>query len=706
MRRQLAPEVYERAERLRLSNRAKLVPGAKVRPRWLEGGTRFWYRAGEEIVLVDPSARTRTVLDAEPVAAPRVPPDPLEVSSPDGRRSVVRRGWNLSLRSLETGDEQPLTTDGVEGYSYGNQADALGYGVLMRRFGLPHLPPMVAWSPDSTRVLTHRTDQRGLQLQHLVEAVPPDGGRPALTTARLAMPGDESPALAELIVFDVETGGAVRARGEPLLMPLHSPVFWKRAWWAADGSAVFYVEQSRDVRTLRLKRLDPGTGDVRTLVEERAEPRAEPSQLLLHTPTVAVLSSGDVLWFSQRDGWGHLYVHSGVTGEAHHQVTSGEFVVQQILRVDEDEQVAYVIVSGLVADDPYRRQVCRVGLDGSGFTRLGDDDLDHTVLVPDAGTYYVDSASTVADPPVTTVRAWDGRVLVELERADASLLRAAGWTPPTRFRTTAADGEIDVYGALYLPPDLDPSQRYPVLDHIYPGPHLTRVAPSFEQLSMFDDTESIAALGFVVVAIDGRGTPARSKAFHDVSHGRLGDAGSLDDHVAAIRQLAETRPWLDLDRVGIFGLSAGGFATVRALCTRPDFYKVGVAENGNHDQRIYHLGWGETYVGPFDERVYAGSSNPDVAHQLEGKLLLIVGEQDDNVYPQHTLRVVERLIAADKDFDLIVVPGAEHFFVGYEYYVRRRKWDFLVRNLLGAEPPPGYRLGRTEMDFETFAELM
>jgi dipeptidyl aminopeptidase/acylaminoacyl peptidase len=705
MRRRLDPEVYERAERLRLSNRAALV-GGKVRPRWLEGGARFWYRSGDEIVLVDPAARTRTAVDAEPGAARRVPADPLEVASPDGRWSVVRRDWNLALRSLETGEERPLTTDGVEGHAYGNQADALDYGVLMRRFGLPHLPPMAAWSPDSKRILTHRTDQRHLQLQHLVEAVPPDGGRPALRSARFAMPGDDAPALAELIVFDVETGGAVHSQGDPLPMPLHSPVFWKRAWWAADGSAVYYVEQSRDVRTLRLKRLDPGTGAVDVLVEEHAEPRAEPSQVLLHTPTVAVLADGDVLWFSQRDGWGHVYLLDGATGSVRHQVTSGACVVQQILRVDEEQRVVHLLVSGLIAEDPYRRQVCRVGLDGSGFARLGDDDLDHAVDVPENGSYYVDSASTVADPPVTTVRAWDGSVLVELERADPTRLREAGWTPPIRFRATAADGETDVYGVLYLPPGFDPSQRYPVLDHIYPGPHFTRVAPSFEQLSMFDDTESMAALGFVVVAIDGRGTPARSKAFHDRSYGRLGDAGSIDDHVAALRELAETRPWLDLDRVGIFGLSAGGFATVRAMCTHPEVFKVGVAENGNHDQRIYHLGWGETYVGPFDEETYAGSSNPDVADRLEGKLLLIVGEMDDNVYPQHSLRVVERLIEADKDFDLIMVPGAEHFFVGYEYYVRRRKWDFLVRNLLDAEPPSGYRLARMPMDFETFAELM
>jgi dipeptidyl aminopeptidase/acylaminoacyl peptidase len=295
-------------------------------------------------------------------------------------------------------------------------------------------------------------------------------------------------------------------------------------------------------------------------------------------------------------------------------------------------------------------------------------------------------------------------VLVELERTDITRLCATGWTPPQRFRVKAADGETDIYGVLYRPRGFDPAQCYPVVDSMYPGPQVNRVEPSFDPGGMGLDAEPLAALGFVVVALDGRGTPGRSKAFHDASYGHLADAGSLDDHVVALRQVARTRPWMDLERVAAFGHSGGGFAAVRAMLELPDVYRVGVALSGPHDARYFNLAFVEAYDGADNREAWARASNVDIAHRLAGKLLLIHGGMDDQVHPGHTLRLADRLIAADKDFEMLIVPGAEHTFIDCMAYVRKRCWDFLVRELMGTQPP-AYRPAPIAIDPELLGEL-
>ncbi|MEU7131972.1 DPP IV N-terminal domain-containing protein [Streptomyces sp. NPDC046261] len=748
---------YRTAEKLLRHNRAQLVRGGRVRPQWIGDDGRFWYTvdtaAGRRFILVDPAAGTREPafdharlaaalaaasgqdVDAaalpfaaiEPCddavefdafdahwrcpldtyvcekAEPRMAGGFLDVTSPDGKQAVFLRDHDLWVRSYEDGSERALTTDGEADNAYGTSP--FSPTVLLNKVGVPHLPPALAWSPDSTRVLTHRTDMREVRTTHLVEAMPADGGAPRLLTQRYAFPGDERLPLGSFVILDVTTGEAVPARTEPEPITLMSPITTKWAWWAEDGSAVYYLSQSRDVHTLSLHRFDAATGEVSTVLTESGKTRVEPHQLMAHAPTVRVLSGGDeVLWYSQRDGWGHLYLYDAHTGEVRGQVTSGQWAVQEILHVDEERRVVYFIASGLVAADPYRRSVCRAGLDGSGFARITDDELDHVVTVPRSGRYFVDSASTPDTPPTITVRGWDGRVLVELERADISGLIATGWTPPEHFRVKAADGVTDIHGVIYRPHGFDPDKSYPVIDHPYPGPHMRRVSASFEPGPFGFDAEAVAALGFVVVALDGRGTPGRDKAFHDASFGNLAAAGGMEDHVAALRQLAADRPWMDLDRVGIFGISGGGFATVRAMCAFPEVYKVGVSEAGNHENRNYLTAWAEVYDGQ-DEEAYARSSNVEIADQLEGKLLLVHGGMDDNVHPHLTMRLVDRLIAADKDFELLIVPGAEHLFLGYEHYVTRRRWDFLVRHLMGVEPPEGYRLAPAPFDLQLVADV-
>ncbi|PYC87446.1 S9 family peptidase [Streptomyces tateyamensis] len=751
---------YQVAEQLlrRAARPGELVIGDKVRPQWIDGGPRFWYAvrtgAGKRFVLVDPvvgtcgpafdHTRVAAALSAacgqpvDPVALPFTvleltgntvefdafgeywrcrlndytceraeftppPAGPLDVLSPDQKVAVSQRGHDLWARSLSDGREWALTTDGEPDYAYGTGPASTGNATLLRKFGLPHLPPVVAFSPDSAKVLAHRTDERTVRRTHLVESRPADGGAPLLHTQRYAYAGDESMPRAEMVVLDIAEGTVVRAQAEPLLMPQFSPIAGKWAWWAPDGSAVYYLDRPRDLRTLTLHRLDPATGEVSTVLSETGSTRVEPNQWMYEPPIVRMLAD-EVLWYSQRDGWGHLYRYDLHTGALLGQVTSGQWAVRQILRVDEAERVVYFTASGLVAEDPYRRTVCRVALDGSGFAKVTDDALDHVVTVSPGQEYFIDSASSVDTPPVSRVRDWAGRVLVEMERADISRLAATGWTPPERFRVKAADGVTDLYGVLYRPREFDPAKRYPVVDNLYPGPQVNRVSPCFDPGGMGLDAEPIAALGFVVVALDGRGTPGRSKSFHDASYGHLADAGCLADHVAALRQLAGSRPWMDLDRVGVLGHSGGGFAAARAMLDFPEVYKAAVALSGSHDARYFNAGFVEAYDGADNAEAWARASNVDLADRLVGKLLLIHGEMDDQVHPDHTLRLADRLIAAGKDFELLLVPGAEHTFLDFLAYVRTRCWDFLVRELMGTQPP-AYRPAPIAVDPELLGEM-
>jgi dipeptidyl aminopeptidase/acylaminoacyl peptidase len=734
-------EDYQAAEQLlrRPVSPGELVTGDNVTPLWVDGGSRFWYAVrdgtGRRFVLVDPAAGIRepafdharlaaslaaasgqrVAPDAMPFVAielsgnavqfeafgerwlcrlddytcercASVPPhNPLEVVSPDEKYAVFSRDHDLWARSMVDGREWALTSDGAPDCQYGTGPDSTSNRTLLRRFSVPHPPPVVAWSPDSTRVLAHQTDERGVRQTHLVEARPADRDTPVLRTQRYAYPGDDTLPRAELVVLDVAAGTVVRAQVEPLLMPQSSPIMSKWAWWSHDSATVYFLSQPRDLHTLTLHRFDPTTGEVSTVLSETGATRVEPNQWMAQPPIVRVLAD-DVLWYSQRDGWGHLYRYDLRTGALLDQVTSGPWAVRQILHVDEAERVVYFMAAGLVDADPYRRTVCRAALDGSSVVRVTDDDFDHVVVVSENGEYFIDSASTVDAPPVTCVRDWSGRVMVELERADIAKLRAIGWTAPERFRVKAADGVTDLYGILHRPRGFDPARRYPVVDNVYPGPNVTRVEPCFDPGGIGIDAEPIAALGFVVVAMDGRGTPGRSKAFHDASYGHLADAGCLIDHVAALRQLAETRPWMDLDRVGAFGHSGGGFAAVRAMLDFPDVYKTGVALSGSHDARFFNPGFVEAYDGA-DPEAWSRASNVDIADRLVGKLLLVHGGMDDQVHPEHTLRLADQLIATNKDFELLIVPGAEHLFIDSVHYVRKRAWDFLVRELMGTSPP-------------------
>jgi dipeptidyl-peptidase 4 len=404
--------------------------------------------------------------------------------------------------------------------------------------------------------------------------------------------------------------------------------------------------------------------------------------------------SNEVLWFSERDNWGQMYLYDLTTGKLKNQITHGDSDVTQVLGVDEKARVIYFLAVGKEAGrDPYYAALYRVNFDGTGMKLLTPEDADHDVTISPGGRSFIDVASTPETPQTTVVRDDDGSAVMDVARQDISKLQAIGWKPLTPITVKARDGKTDLYGFLFKPTNFDPAKRYPIIDHVYPGPQ-TGSCGSRSFTASHKDLESLAELGFVVVCIDGMGTPERSKSFHDALFGDMAD-NTIPDQVAGIKELAAKYPWIDLDRVGVYGHSGGGAAAAAAMFHFPDFFKVGVSESGNHDNRVYEDDWAEKWIGLEKKNVdgttnYDSQANENSAKNLKGHLLLVHGTMDDNVPPNNTLLVVDALIKANKDFDLLMVPNARHNYEAANAYVRRRRWDYFVRYR-----PTAFRRGST-----------
>lgn len=574
--------------------------------------------------------------------------------SPDGKWQAYLKDRNLWVRETASGKERQLTTDGKpERYLEGP----------------------LAWSPDSRKLVAFRTVPAQEHKVYLVESSPADQEQPKLRTLDYLKPGDRI-AVSKPCLFHVPEEREIPV--PDALFP--NPWDLSRLRWEPDSTRFTFLYNQRGHQVLRVVSIDAATGEARPLIEEQSKTFIDYADKLF---LQFLDDNHEAVWMSERDGWNHLYLYDSRTGQVKNPITRGPWVVREVERVDPERRQVWFWAGGVdPQQDPYYRHLCRVNLDGTGFVDLTPGDGTHTVQRSPDGEWLIDTYSRVDLPPVTELRrAGDGKLVRELERADASALLSTGWSFPERFTAPGRDGKTPIYGVIWRPLGFQPGRKYPVIENIYAGPQGAFVPKSF---AAYHGQRYLAELGFIVVQIDGMGTNWRSKAFHDVCWKNLADAG-FPDRIAWLRAAAAKYPELDLSRVGIYGGSAGGQNAMAALLFHGDFYRVAVADCGCHDNRMDKVWWNELWMGWPVGPEYAVNSNVVNAHRLQGQLLLVVGELDTNVDPASTMQVVNALVKADKDFELLVLPGAGHGAAETPYGSRRRA-DFLVRHLLGVEP--------------------
>jgi len=740
--RQYTTEDYAAAEKFMPYNVNPLAYPGTVRAEWLDGN-RFWYRAADETgvtyTLVDSTKNTSApAFDQEKLAAAlkaasngEIKDDArhLKISaidslnanelrltyagthyicdlpaasckrvasatrpplhlSPDKKLGAFIRNWNLWVRNMETGAETQLTTDGVKDYGYATdnagwkQSDAA----------------ILLWSPDSKKIATFQQDQRKTGEMYLV---PVTNSHPTLKAWKYPLVGDKDVTMIERVVIDVASHKMTRLKMPP---DQHrstlcddvacSGATWDDVEWSPDTKHLAFVSTSRDHKQEWLRVADTVTGEVREVMGETTPKFYESGNGKVNWHYLP--ASNEILWFSERDNWGNLYLYDLATGKLKNQITHGEGNVTQVLRVDEKTRTIYFLGVGKESGrDPYFRHFYSIHFDGSGQKLLTPEDADHNIKLSPDGRYFVDSYSTPTQPHTTVVRDSDGKLIKEIAKQDISKLLAYGWVPPVPIKVKARDGKTDLYGFMFKPSHMEADKKYPIINSVYPGPQ-TGSCGSREFSAAHRDSQSLAELGFIVVCIDGMGTDMRSKSFHEAYWGNLGD-NTIPDQVIGMKELAAQYPFIDLDRAGIFGHSGGGNATGAAMFNYPDFFKVGIAESGNHDQRDYEDDWAEKWSGllvkqPDGSSNYDSQANQNIAKNLKGHLLLAHGTMDDNVPPNNTLVLVDALIKANKDFDLLLIPNVAHGYGPASQYMTRRRWDYFVRYLAGAAPPNEYEM--------------
>jgi dipeptidyl-peptidase 4 len=684
---------YEQAVKYLGFNTNKLVFNSNVNPNWLPNGD-FWYNnttpKGNEIVVIHSADGTRkTGTDLKSLlpennthSTSTYTVTPFEVKSPDGKKAAFIKDWNLWVKDLATQKETQLTFDGVKDYGYAT--DNAGWKHSNKA--------ILLWSPDSKKIATFLQDQRHVKDMYLVST---NVGAPKLEAWKYPLPGDEKIIQIERVIIEVETPKVIRFNMAPdprrgtLCDDISCSGSFDDNEWNADGTKLAFVSTSRDHKEAKVRIADALTGAVKDIFEEKVATQYESGQGKVNWHYLE--SSNEIIWYSERDDWGHLYLYDAKTGKLKSQITKGNFAVTQLLKVDEKNRVLYFEANGRESGrDPYFSHFYRIDFSGKNLQLLTPEDGNHTISLSPNGDYFVDTYSQPNVAPVSVLRAATGKLITTLEKADISKLVATGWKAPEPIKVKSRDGKWDLYGLLFTPTHLDPTKKYPVVNYIYPGPQGGGVG-SRNFFSARSDHQALAELGFVVVIIDGTCNPDRSKSFHDACYGNMAD-NTLEDQISGMKQLATKYPFMDLGKVGIWGHSGGGYATAAALFKYPEFYKVGISESGNHENRNYEDDWGERYIGLLTKDAngksnYENQANANFAANLKGKLLLAHGGMDDNVPPYNTYLVIQALQKANKDFDFILFPNARHGFGADTFYMMRKRWDYFVTHLLEAQPP-------------------
>ncbi|WP_139062154.1 S9 family peptidase [Ochrovirga pacifica] len=698
-KKQITSEDYDRAVSMLYPNTSKLLDN-DIYPQWLPDG-RIWYRnltkSNKEFKLYNPETNQFLVTKNQQDLVTKGQIDTkskgdsyTEILSPNEKYVAFVKDWNLWIRELATQKETQLTTDGIKNYGYAT--DNAGWKHTDR--------PILSWSPDSKKIATFKQDQRHVSDMYLVKT---QVGAPELEAWKYPLPSDKDIIRIERVVVHLKKQPDVvflelapDARRGTLCDDISCEGGFDDVEWSTDSKSLVFVSTTRDHKKAYLRIADAKTGNVKELYKEVVPTQYESGRGAVNWKYLD--ATKEFIWYSQKSDWGHLYLHDATTGKLKNQITSGKFVVKQVLKVDKTKRIIYFTASHhKQKGNPYYTYLYKVRFDGSDLTMLTPEYGNHSIRFSPNKKFFIDSYSQVTEPPVHQVKNLEGSLLTILEKTDITRLKASGWVAPNPFTVKSANGNWDLYGLLFLPSQFskNTNTKLPVVVYIYPGPQGGSVS-SWDFRIGTRDCQALAELGFAVVQLEGSCNPGRSKSFHDACYGNMGE-NTLPDQVYGLQQLQKQYPFMDLDRVGIWGHSGGGYASTAAMFHYPDFFKVAISESGNHDNRNYEDDWGERYIGleTYDNNGvsnYQVQANQEYAKNLKGKLWLIHGGMDDNVPPYNTYLVVDALIKANKDFDFLLIPNARHGYGKDASYIMRRRWDYFVKHLMGGTPPREYKV--------------
>ncbi|MFH0989630.1 MAG: DPP IV N-terminal domain-containing protein [bacterium] len=719
---------FELANKYKSDKLTNLIHDQAVRPNWLEKSDKFWYRykttKGATYYIVDPEKKSKALLfdhqklTADLIALKKKPFNPNDLTlqnikftkenktfefeldsikyeynlatqevvfkdsvkkkdddswksfSPDSTVVIFAKNHNLYWMKANDKDsvEHQITTDGEKYNSYGSQSDDTTKNKRRRA--------SVSWSKDSKKFIFTRTDSRHVSDLWVINSL--SNPRPTLETYKYEMPGEKNIPQSYSSIYDF-----AGQKATPLDVKKWIDQSVGGFQWAKNSDKFYLTRRSRDLHKTDVCVADALTGKVAELFNEHIDVSLEAQPLV-------VLNGGEeFMWYSLRDGWGHYYRYDA-TGKLKNRVTVGGFMVDGVAAIDTAKGVVFFNCVGKEEErDPYYNHVYRVNFDGTSFQFVTPENATHAVSINESRKYFVDNFSRVDQEPKSVLRDSKGNPLIDLETMDISLLKEIGWKAPEVFKTKAADGITDIYGVMWKPLDFDPAKKYPIIAHVYPGPQTESVPKNFTPTN---GNFALAQVGFIVITLGNRGgSPQRALWYQEYGQGNLRDYG-LDDKKAVIEQLAYRHSFIDLNRVGIYGHSGGGFMTAAAMMVYPDFFKVGVASSGNHDNNVYNRWWGETHHGVKEELNKKDSTtsfkikiptNPELAANLKGHLLLVTGDIDNNVHPANTIRLVDALIKANKRFDFMIMPGQRHGYGPYQTYFTRMMWNYFAEHLLG-----------------------
>ena len=691
-------KVYENASKHLPQNLNKYVKNNLTSQKWIDNNLYFNVKSDNTIKSYKIDAESLEIIEEELPDETRPSVNYLEIVSPNKKKSIYIKNYNLWIRDLTTKKTKQLTFNGYEDYGYAT--NNAGW--------IKNDRPVLKWSNDSKTITTFRQDSRMVGEMYLTTT---NVGHPNLQKWKYALPGDENIFEIERIFINVESGKISKfkmGRDFQRSTTTDHIAGWDGtlldANFSKDGKKLAFISSSRDHKEAHLQIADVNTGNIKSVYKEVSKTYFESG--VSGENWRVFFNSNEFLWYSEKDNWGHLYLHDLSNGNLKNRITSGEWLVRDVLHVDESTREIFFTGGGKEKGNPYHVYLYKVNFDGSGLVCLTPEKGTHRINASEDWKYFTTTFSTTENSPVTLLKNRNGETLKEINRVDISELLENNWQQPIEFSVKARDNETDVYGLLYLPSFYNENHNYPVLNYIYPGPQSGSIGNYGFSVAR-RDFQALAELGFIVIGVDAMGTPGRSKSFHDAYYGNMGDNG-LPDNIKAIKDLSKIYKGMDTERVGIWGHSGGGFASTRAILEYPEFYDVAVSSSGNHDNRNYEADWGEKWQGLLeytDEDIDDGDTNYDfkqtnydnqanqlLAKNLKGKLMLAHGNLDDNVPPYSTLLVVDALIKENKDFDLIIFPNKRHGYGDLNNYFTRKKWDYFVKHLKGIEPPKEFEM--------------